>query len=86
MIGHISYSKHICSLPTPHTKFCFNKNIPNYNRFHVNCYMKATCNILYCVHRISDIIDLQSLVFLSQKKGDLSCGFSSSIVLFDLKQ
>ena len=22
------------------------QNIPNYNRFHVNCYPKATCNIL----------------------------------------
>ena len=20
----------------------------NYNRFHVNCYLKATCNILFC--------------------------------------
>ena len=21
--------------------------MPNYNRFHVNCYLKATCNILF---------------------------------------
>ena len=37
----------LCSLPTPHTKFCLNKNIPNYDRFHVNCYLKATCNFYY---------------------------------------
>ena len=31
---------------TPNTKYCLIKNMPNYNRFHVNCYLKATCNIL----------------------------------------
>ena len=34
------------SLPSPHTKFGLNKNMSNYNRFHVNCYLKATCNML----------------------------------------
>ena len=27
--------------------FGLNKNMPNYNCFHVNCYLKATCNILF---------------------------------------
>ena len=34
-----------CYLHTPHTIFYFNKNMPHYIRFHVNCYLKATCNI-----------------------------------------
>ena len=34
-----------CFLPTPHAKFCLNKDMPNYYRFHVNCYLKATSNI-----------------------------------------
>ena len=46
IISHIWYSKQFCSLPTPYTKFSLNKNMPNYNRFHVNCYLKATYNIL----------------------------------------
>ena len=35
VIDHICYSKQNC-VPTPHTKFGLNKNMPNYNRFHVN--------------------------------------------------
>ena len=33
--------------PTPQPKFCLNTNIPDYiyNRFHVNCYLKATCKL-----------------------------------------
>ena len=33
----------ILFLPTPHTKFRLNKNMPNYNCFFVNCYLKETC-------------------------------------------
>ena len=36
-----------CSLHTPHTKFSLNKNMPHYNHFDVNCYLKATCNLLF---------------------------------------
>ena len=28
--------------------------MPNYNRFHVNCYLKATCNILFYIDRNTD--------------------------------
>jgi hypothetical protein len=36
-----------CSLFTTHTKVCLNKNMPNYNYFHINCYLIATCNMLF---------------------------------------
>ena len=28
-------------------KFQLYKNMPNYNCFHINCYLKVTCNILF---------------------------------------
>ena len=44
--SYLLFKTKCCFFPTPHTKFCLNKNVPN-NRFHVNCYLKATCNILF---------------------------------------
>ena len=49
-IGHFCYTKQNC-VPSPHTKFCLNKIMPNYNRFHVNCCPKVTSNILFYVRK-----------------------------------
>ena len=46
IIGHICYSIIFFAPSTPYTTFCLNKNMPNYNRVHINCYLKAICNIL----------------------------------------
>ena len=48
--SYLLFKTKFCSLPTPHTKFCLIKNMPNYNRFHVNCYLKATCNVLLKIY------------------------------------
>ena len=44
--SYLLYKTKFCFLSNPHKKISLNKNMPNYNRFHVNCYLKATCNIL----------------------------------------
>ena len=44
IFGHICSSNQFYSIHTPHTKFGLNRNMQHY--FHVNCYLKATCNIL----------------------------------------
>ena len=35
---------------SPHSKFSLNKILPNYNNFHINWYLKATCNKLLCMY------------------------------------
>ena len=48
---------HICQnfVPFSTPKFCLNKNMSNYNRFQVNCYLKAACNLLFCTNIIYSI-------------------------------
>ena len=55
----------VCSLPTQHTKFSLNKNMPNYNCFHINYFLKETCNILLCVKSSDSILFLLCLLLLS---------------------
>ena len=43
------------SLPTP--LITLYKNMPNYNRFHVNCYLKATFNICTIFSPILDMLE-----------------------------
>ena len=44
-----------------HKKLCLNKNMPNNNYFHVNCYLKATIKgHFHYIERLRDFLKLRS--------------------------
>ena len=60
----VLYKKKLFS-PHPKQNFCLNKNMPNYNRFHVNSYLKATCNILInCIRQTKSESKIYYTVFI----------------------
>ena len=61
----MSFKTKFCSLHIPHTKFGLNKNMPNYNRFHVNCYIEVHySNILIYVLILQCFFFIGSKVFV----------------------
>ena len=54
----------LCSLPSPHAKFSLNKNMPNYNRFQINCYLKVTCNSIMYYYQITISIKIWQFDFM----------------------
>ena len=81
-IGHICYSKNCVPSP-PHTQNCLNKDMPNYNRFHVSyCYLKVTFNILLYDHsHIHNCIKSKIWILLNSSWSELLRFWSGSLFM-----
>ena len=53
--SYLLFKTKLFSLHTPHIKFSLNKNMPHYNRFHVNCYLNAT----YIHYSINSLLQIK---------------------------